>query len=220
MPAWLTRYRRFAPLLFMLIFPVLGAIYAWVNKPVGTVRLLTTPWDDAIPFVKVFALPYSIWIVYIYVCIVYFFRKDIRVYYHSLVTYTLCALTCYWIYSVFQTTVPRPELIGNDVFTRLVAYIYRRDQPFNCFPSIHVFSSYMVFRLLLSSGFRNKLNMTLIGGMSTLIILSTLFIKQHAIADAVAGILLVEVVFSVILLAERYLVRSRSERQRSSTYEA
>jgi membrane-associated phospholipid phosphatase len=51
--------------------------------------------------------------------------------------------------------------------------------------------------------------------MSSLIILSTLFVKQHVIVDALAGILLVEVVTAVIIVFERKLRVSR-ERQKST----
>lgn len=210
---------KYGPLLLMLIFPMLGEIYARVDKPAEKVYHLMTSWDYAIPFVKYFALPYSVWIIYIYVCIFYFFKKDLRVYYRSLLTYAVCACICYSIYSVFQTTVPRPELAGNDVFTSLVRFLYHRDQPFNCFPSIHVFSSYMVFRLTAGSSIRNKWNVPLTGVMSATIISSTLFIKQHTILDGIAGIALVEIVLALILLAERYLNRNAGVR-RSNSYGA
>ncbi len=209
-------WRKYAPLLFMLIFPVLGWMYALTNNTNNQeVYRLITAVDDAIPFVKYFALPYSIWIFYIYVCLIYFFRKDINVYYRALLTYMVCALLCYLIYTVFQTTVPRPMVMGNDPFSELMRYIYYRDRPFNCFPSIHCFSSYMVMRMVWTSSFRNKWNVTLITGMSSIIILSTLFVKQHVILDALAGIFLVEVVFAVIITFERMLRVSR-ERQNSS----
>ncbi|MCC3374690.1 phosphatase PAP2 family protein [Cohnella sp. REN36] len=219
--AWKNRGKKAAPLLGMLIFPVLGAIYALTNKVDDKIYNLMTPLDHAIPFVKYFALPYAVWIFYIYVCVVYFYRKDLRVYYRSLTVYTLSALTCYLVYSVFQTTVPRPLLTGNDPFTQLVSYLYQRDQPYNCFPSIHCFSSYMVFRLLAASKFRTRLNLTLVGSMSFLIILSTLFVKQHAIMDVLGAVLLVEVALAVVVLTERLFVRQAVERERSrGTYGA
>ncbi|MBB6675001.1 phosphatase PAP2 family protein [Cohnella nanjingensis] len=218
---WKLRGKKYAPLLGMLIFPILGAIYALTNKVDDKVYHLMTPLDHAIPFVKYFALPYAVWIFYIYVCIVYFYRKDLRVYYRSLIVYTLSALACYLVYSVFQTTVPRPVLTGEDPFTRLVSYLYHRDQPYNCFPSIHSFSSYMVFRLLAGSKFRSRLNLALVGSMSGLIILSTLFIKQHAIMDVLAAVLLVEVVIAVVVIAERLVARQAPARERSrGTYGA
>ncbi len=211
-------WKKYLPLLTMLVFPFLGAMYAWSNAQVThevKVSTLITSFDTAIPFIKYFALPYSIWIFYIYVCLVYFFFKDPTYYYRGLLTYIVCALVCYGIYSVFQTTVPRPVVTGSDPFSELMRYIYNRDKPFNCFPSIHCFSSYMVMRLVWTSGFRNKRNLMLITGMSSLIIMSTLFVKQHVIMDAIGGIVLVELMLPLVLLAERSFKSSRA-RQRSS----
>ncbi|MBO9597708.1 MAG: phosphatase PAP2 family protein [Cohnella sp.] len=210
-------WKRYVPLLSMLVFPFLGMMYAMTNSPVPNqeVSQLITSVDTAIPFVKYFALPYSVWIFYIYVCLVYFFFKEPNAYYRGLLTYIVCALICYMIYSVFQTTVPRPVVTGNDPFSDLVRFIYNRDQPFNCFPSIHCFSSYMVMRILWTSSFRNKWNMILITGMSSIIIMSTLFVKQHVIMDALAGILLVELVIPLIVLLERSF-RTAKQRQRST----
>jgi hypothetical protein len=194
--------KRIAPILAMLVFPFLGLLYHWVNQPRANVYNLMTNVDYAIPFVRFFVLPYSIWIFYIYLCLIFFFIKDIKVYYRSLMIYTLCALLCYFIYSIFQTTVPRPYLAGDDIFTLMMLYVYNRDLPFNCFPSIHCFSCYLVMKVVYKSSFKNRLNQTLIYSMSTLIIISTFLVKQHAILDAFAGFLLVELVYLVIARVE------------------
>ncbi len=185
---------RIAPLSAMLVFPVLGMLYGLVNGPHGQVHSLATKWDVMIPFIKIFVLPYSIWIFYIYACLVYFYFKDPAVYYRSLITYAISAIVCYAIYLTFQTTVTRPIVIGDDLLSRMLAYVYGRDEPFNCFPSIHSFSSYMVMRELYKSGFKTRWNQLLIYGMSVTVILSTLFIKQHVLLDIVAAIVLVETV--------------------------
>jgi hypothetical protein len=46
--------------------------------------------------------------------------------------------------------------------------------------------------------------------------MSTLFVKQHVIMDAIAGILLVEVVTAVLVLLELKLGVTRRERQKST----
>ncbi|MBE9918043.1 phosphatase PAP2 family protein [Paenibacillus donghaensis] len=207
------RMMRWTPLLLMLVFPVLGSLYQLVNKPRSRVYSLVTPLDEATPFIKYFALPYGVWIFFIYVCIVYFFFHDRSSYYQSLLLYTVCALTCYIIYLVFQTTVPRPEVVGNDPISKLMQYIYNRDKPFNCFPSIHCFSSYMVMRLIWKSPARNWVNIILISGMSLLIIASTLFVKQHVIMDVVGAIALVEIYYFIFFkLLTKYRHKMASER--------
>ncbi|WP_219838242.1 phosphatase PAP2 family protein [Paenibacillus sp. R14(2021)] len=209
--------KRFFPLISMLIFPVMGWLYAWTNNPNQQVYSLMTDLDRAIPLVKIFVLPYSVWIFYIYACLIYFFIKDPSVYRRSLITYVVCALICYGVYLVFQTTVPRPLLTGDDPFTRLLAFVYHRDQPFNCFPSIHCFSSFMVMKALYGSKFRNRINQTLIYGMSTLIIVSTFFIKQHTVLDAASGILLADIVYRLVTRLERRAVyRTQPVAQRAN----
>jgi len=205
------KWRGWLPLLLMLIFPVLGALYKLVNRPKEQVYYLGISFDQATPFIKYFALPYGVWIFFIYVCIVYFFFKDRKSYYRSLLLYTVSALSCYVIYLMFQTTVPRPTVTGNDPFSLIVKYIYHRDQPFNCFPSIHCFSSYMVMRLIWTSPARNRVNVVLISAMSLTIIASTLFIKQHVVADVVAAIALVEF-YILVLYQLPSLYRSRSSK--------
>lgn len=211
-------WRKYYPLTLMLIFPVLSVLYKWTNRPSQDVYTLVTPFDTATPFIKYFALPYGVWIFYIYACLVYFFMKDLDVYYKGLATYTVCILICYAIYTVFQTTVLRPELTGNDPFTWLMKFIYNRDNPYNCFPSIHCFSSYMVMRLVWSSSFRNKWNVSLITAFSLLIIMSTLFIKQHVVMDVFAGILLVEFVLAAKLLIEAQVKKNRHNQEQKRTY--
>jgi membrane-associated phospholipid phosphatase len=189
-------------------------LYHWVNQPRVTVYSLMTNVDNAIPFVRFFVMPYSVWIFYIYLCLIYFFIKEVKVYYRTLLIYTLSALLCYFIYTFFQTTVPRPYLVGDDVFTRLTQFVYNRDLPYNCFPSIHCFSCYLVMKAIYKSSFKNRINQSLIYGMSILIILSTLFVKQHAIMDALAGFLLVELVYLVIARIEIQLNPSLDKQRR------
>lgn len=201
--------KKHAPLGLMLVFPILGLIYAAVNKPHEVVYSLVTPLDSAMPFIKVFAIPYSVWIFYIYACLIYFYIKDRNVYYLSLGTYIVSALISYTIYSVFQTTVPRPVVPEDDLLSSLVNFIYRRDQPYNCFPSIHVFSSYLMIKSLKKSGFGNWKNRTVIYTSSTLIIMSTMFVKQHVILDIVGGIVLAEVVFQVLRRLQTIVLTNR-----------
>ena len=107
-------------------------------------------------------------------------------------------LTCYIIYIVFQTTVPRPTLTGNDMFTRGVQYLYNKDKPFNCFPSIHCLTSFIMIKAIYNSKVKNLFSLSIIGSISILIIFSTLFIKQHVVLDVLAAIFLGNIIFDFI----------------------
>jgi hypothetical protein len=215
----LNRYlKRMAPLLTMLVFPILGMLYQWVNQPKANVYSLMTNVDHAIPFIRFFALPYSVWIFYIYACLIYFFIRDLKVYNRAIWIYILCTLICYFIYSLFQTTVTRPYLTGDDMFTHLMVYVYDRDLPYNCFPSIHCFSCYLMMKAIYKSSFKNRWNQTLIYSLSTLIIISTFLVKQHALIDAFAGFLLVELIYLIIARLEFVMKPTLNKQEMGEVY--
>ena len=93
------------------------------------------------------------------------------------------------------TTLARPEVIGTDLCSRLVRLIYTFDPPVNLFPSIHCLESWCCIRasFLLKKSNRTYQTATLI--MSLGVFASTLFIKQHVIADVFGGIVVFEAGF-------------------------
>jgi membrane-associated phospholipid phosphatase len=157
-----------------------------------------TDMDRGIPFLKIFIIPYVVWYLFILCTFVYFCLKDRETYYKTLLSLDLGLLICYGVYFFYQTTVPRPSLVGEDILTRMVAWVYATDQPFNCFPSIHSLTSYLMFKGIRHSSIRNKRNQLVISSIAFTIILSTLFVKQHAVLDAIAAIFLGEVLFNLI----------------------
>jgi membrane-associated phospholipid phosphatase len=185
----------------MLTIPFMGLLYTLLNVPNHDIHNLHTTIDHLIPFIKVFIVPYMLWMPFLYITLFYFCLKDRKLYYHTLIAYNLSVFVSYIVYMTFKTTVERPELEGHNLLTQLTTFLYQADQPYNCFPSIHCMSSYLLFSALIKSQLKNKFNLTLIGLASVTIILSTLFIKQHVIWDAVGGILLAEAMLNLV----RYL---------------
>jgi membrane-associated phospholipid phosphatase len=196
MNIWLTRIRaQLVPLSLLLMIPLLNVFYSVLNHGGRGASSLVTDLDQAIPFVKAFIVPYLIWYPFIIWGFVYMCIKDRNAYYRTLFTYAAGLIVCYVVYYLYQTTVPRPVLTGTDPFTRLVAFTYASDQPFNCFPSIHVLSSYLIMIGMSSSQAISSRIRWFVHIMGGLIILSTLLVKQHVILDAAGAILLAEVLF-------------------------
>lgn len=184
-------------LLLLLIIPVLGVIYTVINIYPRPAVDISVEVDSYIPFIPIFIIPYIIWYVFVFGYLVYFCMKDTKVYVNTLITITIGELICFVIYIFFQTTVPRPMLSGNDVMTQLVQFIYTHDEPYNCFPSIHVLTTYVI--MLASIHIRGKhiVNTLILQITGILIILSTLFVKQHAILDVIASIVMVSIIYLV-----------------------
>lgn len=187
-----------AALSLMLIIPSMHNIYEILNNGKRGAYSLVTDFDKATPFLKIFILPYVSWYFFIFLTLAYLCLKDRQIYYKTLLTYIGGLMVCYLTYYFFQTTVPRPELVGNDLLTKMVSLIYAADEPFNAFPSIHAFSSYIMIKAINYSSIRNRVNSFVIKGVAISIILSTLFVKQHVVLDVFAAALLGEVIFGFV----------------------
>ena len=193
-------------LCLMLSIPGLMWIYPSINTPARGVHILMTSLDQAIPFIKIFVIPYAAWVVYIFLTLIYLCFKDRTLAFKTLVVFDIGLIICFIIYYFFQTQGPvRPIITGNDLLSRTLQYIYSIDHPYNSFPSIHVMSSYLLMRAIRSRSWKTKWIQWFILGFSTSIILATLFIKQHMVLDVVAAIVLVEFLFKGVDIVYTWL---------------
>ncbi len=186
------------PIGAMVLFLLTGALYPLFSTDSRGVYSLVTDFDKMIPFTKEFIIPYVSWYPFIFLSLLYFYIKDSELYYKEIISIILGMLISYGIYFIFQTAVPRPELSGNDIFTKLIALIYANDKPFNCFPSLHVLETYLIMKGIKTSSCKNKLNSFIINSVGILIIISTQLIKQHVILDLIFAIILGEIIFNFI----------------------
>ncbi|MGH4124675.1 MAG: phosphatase PAP2 family protein [Clostridium sp.] len=209
--------KDFLYLALMLTLPILDITYKMLNNPSVKVHSLMTDIDRSIPFVNAFIVPYVIWYGFIYAVLVYLYFKDKEIYLKTLLTYEVCILISFIIYALFQTTVPRPVLSGNDFLTNIVRWVYQSDNPFNCFPSTHSFSSYVIFKGVSESKIKNKIIRFVISSMCILVMISTIFVKQHVILDLLGAIILGEVVCKIVFKFKWEKINDMSEGKASTS---
>ncbi|QMV40866.1 phosphatase PAP2 family protein [Cohnella cholangitidis] len=187
-----SRMSAYKPLLGLLAVPVINFFYVMQNHPGGNVLSLVTEVDRSTPFISEFAAPYMLWYPFLFLVFFLVLRQDKIKYYRLLLALCIGLLLSNLVYLFFQTTVPRPEVESTGFFNHLVAIVYANDEPYNCFPSIHVLSSTLMIFGLQSLRWRWRIPLA---AFAMLIIASTLFIKQHVIADLLAGMLLAKFAF-------------------------
>lgn len=201
------------PLMLMLLIPLVNIFYGYINNPRRGTHSLVTDLDRSIPFIKAFIIPYLIWYPFIILTLIYLCIYYRETYYKAISTIIIGMLLSYLVYFLFQTTVPRPILTENDSLTEVVKFVYKTDNPFNCFPSIHVLTSYAMIRGVRKSSC-SKLTIKLtIYLTAILIILSTEFVKQHVILDIFSAILLTDGIYRTIdnLTTKRCLVWKKKQ---------
>lgn len=208
MNKYLLKIKEMKPLVFLLSIPILNIAYILLNNAGRGSQSLALTVDGAIPFLKWFIVPYILWYPFIFALFIYLCYKDRQMYYRTLVSYNISLVICYIIYFFYQTHVERPALSGDDLMTQLVTLIYAADEPYNAFPSIHVLSTYLMMRAFRYVS-RNTFARTAVDAMGLAIILSTVFVKQHVVLDAVAAIVIGEVIFIFICKAPFQFNRGR-----------
>ncbi|MBG9616683.1 phosphatase PAP2 family protein [Bacillus cereus] len=189
------RLSSYLPLSGILLLVLVSPLYDVLNKSTVHAVNVTTVVDEWIPFVKVFVIPYLLWFPYLYGTLIYYCFANRKQYYTILSIVILGKLACFSVYYFWQTTVPRPAVVGTDVFSELVRYIYSIDHPVNCFPSIHVLTTFVIMLAAFKRREQHAFEYYIINFFGMLIILSTLFIKQHAFVDVLSGITLASILY-------------------------
>jgi membrane-associated phospholipid phosphatase len=210
----MAKFNKTPYLAFLLIFPLLGYVYRILNTHTPKATILLTSLDSNIPFIPVFILPYIFWYGFILGYLIYFCFKDTKVYVKTLTVIVLGELVSFIIYFFFPTTIPRPLLEDNGVIIDLVRLVYWHDQPYNCFPSIHVLTTFSI--ILGSIHVKNKhiFHTTFIPIGGSLIIISTLFVKQHGILDVFGSIFLSLIMYGIAF----YFIRLQKTKTSKNVY--
>ena len=166
-------------------------------------HVLHTWVDDIIPFNEYFIIPYFIWFIYLASVLIFFFFKDVDEFYRFGLYLALGMSISLFICQIFPNgTDLRPVNLdpNKNIFTHLVAFIYKSDTNTNVFPSIHVFNSIATHVAILRSRFfYNNMKVKAISFIIMIsICLSTLFLKQHSFLDVVGATILSYVIYQLI----------------------
>ncbi len=174
-------------LFYILCFRYLEA------RPVRVFHVVHTVFDDMIPFCEYFIIPYLLWFPYMIGAVVYFvFRNPNKKEYYQLSMNLIMGMTIFLIVSYVFPNIQhlRPtEFTRSNLFVTAVQKLYATDTPTNILPSIHVFNSFAIHMAINNSEmFRNRPAVrhgSLV--LTILIVLSTMFLKQHSVIDVCMG---------------------------------
>ena len=194
-------FKNLLPLLLIGSIPFSNLFYWTLNNTQRGVYDLTTDLDRFLPLIKIFIIPYMTLWFFLAFCFVYLCFKNRKVYYKIMLTLILCYVVAFITFYFFQTTVSRPLVTGDDIFSKLILFTYNSDQPYNCFPSIHVITAYLAVKGINTTDARKSIKIP-VNVVGFLIIISTQFVKQHVIMDIFFAIFLCDVFFNWITYVE------------------
>jgi membrane-associated phospholipid phosphatase len=178
-PDWLFKSIWLAVLLLLYL------AYFLLNSARGNVHSLELTVDDRIPLAPGFVFPYLSLYALLIVSVWRFLRAETKVFTVAALAIGLDLVLSYLVFFFYQTRVERPVILGSDVSSDILRWVYSLDKPFNAFPSLHTSTSMLLVLLWRRVGSHIQ---PIIALWAALIIASTLLTKQHYIADLLGGI--------------------------------
>lgn len=184
--------KNFKPIyliIFLIIFQCSMYFFTKLTNP--DYHILTSNLDNKIPFIPYFIYFYVIWYLLLLLVPLLIYNKDKETFYKYFTSYSISIIICGIIFLIYPTILERMPIEGNNLSTNLVRLIYKLDDPaVNCLPSMHcLFCYFFIFGTLFNNRIEKKYQYGILI-ISILIVLSTLFIKQHIIIDAISSLII------------------------------
>lgn len=191
--------------------------FAYVERTVTThFHVIHVALDDYIPFCEYFIIPYFLWFAYVAAGIGFFYLKNKDEYFR------LCAMlfTGMTLFLIISTLYPNGHYLRpvtferQNIFTALVAWLYKTDTATNLFPSIHVYNSIAInMAVWHADNFKKKPVVRIASAVLMVsIILSTMFLKQHSVFDVATGIILAVFMYLLVYGKSRFGVPAMEQK--------
>ena len=180
--------------------------------PPKDVHLIHCALDDRIPNMAIFIYPYVSWFPYIVVCAALAIKNlDDRQFKKAVLVLTTGMNIFLFISYVWPTGLDLRESIVYDLHTlsgNLLKFVQTVDTPKSVFPSMHVYVTLVLqYTLEMQKKLVPAWEIWVGRVLAVLIVLSTMFTKQHSAVDVTAAI----VMFAVLALTAEKLVKEPKE---------
>lgn len=199
------KYRHMWILFYVFIYILWFRFLETTVTAVTQFHVMHTWVDDLIPFCPYFVVPYFAWFFYIFAVGWYLMIRNSRDFTRAMsflfIGMTISLIIC----TIYPNGTDFRPLFDTDqnVFTRMVGWLYRTDTCTNVFPSVHVYNSIGILIAVLKSedirrsrrGRAVQIGCTI---LSALICISTVFLKQHSVVDVIGAVLLAKFVYGFV----------------------
>lgn len=177
------RVRLLLPLLllayFLLGYFLVGFLPHYASFEAGTFV------DGLVPLVPFFIVFY--FSTYLFVSVPMFVIRDRREYFRVAKYYFLILSVSFLLFLAVPIELKKELVIPDGIFSQLTVLVHQFDTDFNNFPSLHVALSLFAFLFVRSKSGRLA---WFLFPFLILVILSTLFVKQHVVVDVMGGAVL------------------------------
>lgn len=205
-------------LLPLLYAPFYVLTFIWLeNRPVSQIYIIEMEIDKYIPFCEYFIIPYYLWFGYIALTVITFaFLPNRRDYYRLCLMLGVGMTIFLFVSYIWPNGLQlRPAQLPRDNFcTDLVRFLQKSDTSTNVFPSIHCYNSMVANAAIWKNDtFGKKKGIkwaSLI--LSTSVLLSTLFLKQHSFMDLLGAVVMFLIFYIPLYLIPQWQQKKQTKK--------
>lgn len=181
-------------IIFLIVFQ--SSLYFIAKFTPFAYHIVNIEFDSYIPLISIFVIPYVLWYLSLFIVPYLFSKYDEHLYRVYVRTIIISLFIAFLIYFFYPTTLIRDEVVVKDILTFIIDLIYKIDTPaINCLPSAHCILSFVhIYITIIIKGMNKKIKVLIII-QSILVILSTLFIKQHVVLDVITAFIISLIVY-------------------------
>ena len=156
-----------------------------------------------VPLVKYFIYFYDSWYPFIIINAFIIYKYDNKnntdKFNYLIVTMLISALLSHLTFIIYPSMVIRPTIEVKGITDWILYITYKSDTPaVNCLPSMHCVYCFVTSFYILECKNMNIKKRFLIVGYLVLIVLSTLFIKQHIIEDIILSLIYTTIAIVIV----------------------
>ena len=179
--------------LWLLLWVVYVVWYFFQNKYQTNSHVIHMAIDDKIPFIEYFVIPYVMWYGYLVFAQVWTFFTSKRDFLRMCCLLFIAAFSSLIVCSAYpsmHTLRPDEAAMGDNVCSAMVKWLYGSENPYCILPSMHCFFAIVIsVGLIFSERLKGNLLVKILCPIYTvLVMLATVFIKQHSFADVLLAI--------------------------------
>lgn len=206
-------FKKYSHALLLIYFLLYMPYFNFLNSYSPTradATVMYSKLDDLIPFAEIFVIPYFLWFAYIAVGYVFLMLSSKKEFIRMCIFLYTGMTICLIIYTVFPNCqnlrVDYNTLGRENILISAIKMLQQSDTPYNVFPSIHCLNSIGMHIAIAKSKKITKYKTAIVTAsfiLCVLIVLSTVFVKQHSILD-VFGALALSVPLYIIAYIPKY----------------
>ncbi len=206
-------FNKYWHFLYVIYFLFYMPWFSFLNGYTPTrenITFMYSKLDDIIPFCELFVIPYFLWFAYIAVGYIFFMFISKKEFTRLCIFLYTGMTVCLIIYTLFPNgqnlRVDYNELGRNNILINPIKMLQSSDTPYNVFPSIHCLNSIGMHIAIQKSKKIKKYRKTIVISsliLCILIILSTVFTKQHSVLD-IYGAIGLSVILYIIAYVPKY----------------